>query len=70
MRYGPYATCVNCFNRWRRAGRWARILVAISAAYDSDVQMIDFSSIRAHQHGANGPKKGGDPIAWVACGAG
>src|SRR5690606_36923347 len=25
-RYGPHTTCVNRFNRWRRAGHWARIL--------------------------------------------
>jgi transposase len=55
---------VNRFNRWRRAGHWARILEAVSAAYEGDVQMIDSSSIRVHQHGANGDKKG-DPVAWV-----
>ncbi|MEM9049211.1 MAG: IS5 family transposase [Pseudomonadota bacterium] len=58
-RYGPHTTCVNRFNRWRRAGHWARILEAVSEAYDGDIQMIDSSSIRVHQHGANGPKKGG-----------
>ena len=68
-RYGPYTTCVNRFNRWRRAGHWARILSAISEAYKGEVQMIDSSSIRVHQQGANGSKKGGDPIAWVAQGA-
>ncbi|WP_373635118.1 IS5 family transposase [Yoonia sp. SS1-5] len=57
-RYGPYTTCVNRFNRWRRAGHWARILGAISEAYEGDVQMIDSSSIRVHQQGANGQKGG------------
>ena len=57
-RYGPYTTCVNRFNRWGRAGHGARILQAVSEAYDGDIQMIDRSSIRVHQHGANGPKKG------------
>ena len=70
VRYGPYTTCVNRFNRWRRAGHWARILRAVSEAYQGGIQMIDGSSIRVHQHGANGPKKGGDPIAWVARAAG
>ena len=64
-RYGPHTTCVNRFNRWRRAGVWAMLLQAVSEAYEGDIQMIDSSSIRVHQHGANGPKKGGDPIAWV-----
>lgn len=65
-RYGPHTTCVNRFNRWRKAGHWARILQAVSEACDGDIQMIDSSSIRVHRHGANGPKKRGDPVAWVA----
>ena len=65
-RYGPHTTCVNRFNRWRARGIWDRILKAVSEAYDGEVQMIDSSSMRVHQHGANGPNKGGDPIAWVA----
>jgi transposase len=51
-RYGPYTTCVNRFNRWRTAGHWARILQAVSEAYQGDIQMIDSSSIRVHQHAA------------------
>ncbi|GEM_PF-2812752 len=51
-------------------GHLARILQAVSEAYQGDVQMIDSSSIRVHQHGANGAKKGDDPIAWVARAAG
>jgi len=58
-RYGPHTTCVNRFNRWREAGHWARILQAVSEAYEGNAQMIDSSSIRVHQHGANGPKKAG-----------
>ena len=53
-RYGPRTTCVNRFNRWCKAGHWARILQAVSEAYEGDIQMIDSSSIRVHQHGANG----------------
>ncbi|WKW50547.1 IS5 family transposase [Rhodomicrobium lacus] len=56
-RYGPHTTCVNRFNRWRKAGVWDRLLDAISKAYDGDIQMIDSSSIRVHQHAANGKKK-------------
>ena len=67
-RYGPYTTCVNRFNRWRRAGVWDRLLAAVSEAYDGDIQMIDSSSIRVHQH-ANTQKKTIDPVAWVARGA-
>jgi len=58
MRYGPHTTCVNRFNRWRKAGVWARILEAVSKAYDGNIQMIDSSSIRVHQHAANAQKDG------------
>lgn len=54
-RCGPHTTC---FDRWRKAGHLARIFNVISVIYDSDVQMIDASSIHLHQHGANGAKKG------------
>ena len=65
-RYGPHTTCVNHFNRWRKAAVWDRLLVAVSAAYQGDIQMIDSSSIRVHQHGANAKKKTTEPVAWVA----
>ena len=64
-RYGPHTTCLNRFNRWRKAGVWASILAAVSAAYDGDIQMIDSSSIRVHQHAANTKKKFSDPVAWA-----
>ena len=56
-RYGPPTTCYNRFVRWRKLGVWDRIFDAVSAAYDGDLQMVDSSSIRVHQHAAN-VKKG------------
>src|ERR1035437_3131905 len=38
-RYGPHTTCVNRFNRWRKAGVWDRLLEAVSKAYDGDIQL-------------------------------
>jgi putative transposase len=61
---------VNRFNRWRKAGVWDYLLKAVSKAYDGDIQMIDSSSIRVHQHAANGKKNTSDPVAWAARGAG
>mgnify|MGYP003384946318 CR=1 FL=1 len=52
-RYGPATTCYNRFVRWRKAGVWDRLFAAITTAYEGSVQMIDSSSIRVHQHGAN-----------------
>jgi hypothetical protein len=60
---------------------WDRIFEAVSRAYDGDLQMIDSSSVRVHQHGGN-VKKGVrtrrqpplgttlDPSAWGARAAG
>lgn len=55
-RYGPPTTCYNRFVRWRKLEVWDRIFEAVSQAYEGDLQMIDSSSIRVHQHGANGKR--------------
>ena len=81
-RYGPPTTCYNRFVRWRKIGVWDKVFEAVSKAYDGDLQMTDSSSIRVHQHAANG-KKGArckapapplgttlEPDAWGARGAG
>ena len=67
--------CYNRFVRWRKLGIWDRIFEAVSRAYDGDLQMVDSSSIRVHQHAAN-VKKGAQrrpplgtslrPDAWGA----
>jgi transposase len=56
-RFGPHTSGVIRFTRWRKAVHWARILAAVSAAYKGDIQMIDSSSIRVHQHAANAKKR-------------
>ena len=56
-RYGPRTTCYNRFVRWRKAGVWDRLMDAITAAHDGDIQMIDSTSVRAHQQAATA--KGG-----------
>ncbi|UAK23014.1 IS5 family transposase [Sphingomonas nostoxanthinifaciens] len=58
-RYGPRTTCYNRFVRWRKAGVWDRMMDAITAAHDGNIQMIDSTSVRAHQQAATGKK--GDP---------
>lgn len=49
---GPRTTCYNRFVRWRKAGVWDRLMDAITAAHDGDIQMIDSTSVRAHQQAA------------------
>ena len=63
--YGPRTTCYNRFVRWRKAGVWDRMMDAITAAHDGDIQMIDSTSIRAHQQAATA-KRGIEIIVSVA----
>lgn len=56
-RYGPRTTAYNRFNRWAKAGVWARIFAALAERSPSSLRLIDASVIRAHQHAAGG--KGG-----------
>jgi transposase len=62
-RYGPYTTVYNRFNRWRKAGIWDRLMDAIVKAHDGEVQMIDSSIVRVHQH-ASGVKKRVEFVVW------
>ena len=55
-RYGPRTTCYNRFVRCRNAGVWGRLMDAISAAHDGEIQMIDSTSVRAHQQAATAKK--------------
>src|SRR5262249_61897509 len=64
-RYGPYTTAYNRFNRWRKAGVWDRLMDAVTKAHDGQVQMIDSSIVRVHQH-ASGVKKRVEIVAWAA----
>ena len=41
----------------RKAGVWDRLMDAITEAYDGDVQMIDSSSVRVHQHAGCAKKR-------------
>jgi transposase len=59
-RYGPPTTIYNRFVRWRRAGVWDRLMDAVTKAHDGDVQMIDSSMVRVHQHAAAVKKRGHD----------
>jgi len=68
-RYGPRTTCYNRFVRWRKAGVWNRMMDAITAAHKGDIQMIDSTSVRAHQQAATA-KKGIEIIVSVVPEAG
>jgi transposase len=71
-RYGPWSTVYSRFWRWRAAGIWDRVFAAVqqeedaAGAVDWEVQFVDGSVIRAHQHAAGA--KGGTqkPRRWGA----
>ncbi|MFV0624907.1 IS5 family transposase [Sphingomonas sp. ac-8] len=67
-RYGPRTTCYNRFVRWRKADVWDRLMNAITAAHDGDIQMIDSTSIRAHQQAATAktPDTSADAVLQIA----
>src|SRR4029077_5027059 len=58
-------TAYNRFNRWRKDGIWDRLMDAVTKAHDGQVQMIDSSIVRVHQH-ASGVKKRVEIVAWAA----
>jgi transposase len=72
-RYGPWPTVASRLRRWRLAGVWDRVFAAAQERADAegrldwDVQFVDGSTIRAHQHAAGG--KGG-PRSKRSAGAG
>ena len=68
-RYGPYTTAYNRFNRWRKAGIWDRLMDAVTKAHNGNVQMIDSSMVRVHQH-ASGVKKRVEIVVWAEAEAG
>jgi len=39
-------------NRWWKTGRRDRLMNTVFGAYDGDVQLIDSSAVRVHQHAA------------------
>jgi transposase len=56
-RYGPWQTCFDRFNRWRRDGTWDRLLAHAQTKSDAvgDVEWevsVDDTVIRGHQHAA------------------
>lgn len=70
-KYGPWPTVYSRFYRWRKAGIWDGILSALQAkseaqgAIDWEVNFVDSTIIRAHQHAA-GAKGGTHPEKLLA----
>ena len=61
-RYGPWQTCFDRFNRWRRDGTWDRLLADAQTKNDAVGEIewevsVDDTVIRAHQHAAGARRK-------------
>ncbi len=72
-RYGPWQSVYTRFRRWRLAGVWDRLFAAVQREVDAagqvdwDVQFVDGTVIRAHQHAAGA--KGGTQNPRPSAGA-
>lgn len=75
-RYGAVGTVSSRFYRWRTAGIWDRILVALQQQADADgkldwtMHFVDGTSVRAHQHAAGAKKGTQKPKHWAGAGVG
>jgi transposase len=63
-RYGPWQTCFDRFNRWRRDGTWDRLLEHAQTKSDTVGEVewevrVDDTVVRAHQHAAGARKRVG-----------
>lgn len=60
VRFGPWNSVFQRFNRWSKKGVWQRVAAALSDDADLEWLMIDSTVVRAHQHAA-GQKGGKQP---------
>jgi transposase len=66
-RFGNWNTIYKAFDRWSKAGVWARVLEQVQATArpggDIDrIVSIDSTIVRVHQHGATLPRDTGSTV--------
>jgi len=57
IRYGPWSSCYNRFNRWNAAGVWQHIWEALKDDVDNENRAVDGSIVKAHQDACRVKKK-------------
>ena len=62
-RFGKHDTVFQRFNRWAKAGTWARIMEALGGDADLENLLIDSTSVRAHRHAAGARKKAANRLS-------
>ena|SRR5215210_2817451 len=74
--YGRWQTAYSRFRRWREAGVWDAVLVALQAdaahdgTLDDTLAIIDGTNVRAHQQAAGAKKGAPPPNSGVVVGGG
>jgi len=58
-RFGPWKNVHTRFGRWAKTGVWGRMFKHLASEADNEYAMLDSTIVRAHQHSAGAPKKGG-----------
>ena len=72
-RFGPWATVVSRFYRWRKQGLWDRLLAEVQreagaiGQVEWEVHCVDGTNVRGHQHAA-GAKRGRAIRRWAGPG--
>ncbi|CAG7844082.1 hypothetical protein USB125703_00304 [Pseudoclavibacter triregionum] len=66
-RFGNWNTIYKNFDRWAKAGMWARVLERVQQLADARGELdwvcsIDSTIVRAHQHAATLPRHTGGPV--------
>jgi len=67
--WGNWHTTYTRFQRWARAGVWAKVLVAVQQDDALHTLLLDSTTVRAHQHASGARKKTGRKPWAVAAAA-
>lgn len=59
-RFGPWQSVYGRFRSWTLAGVWEKVFIALieQDIVDESTLMLDSTTIKVHQHGSGGQKKG------------
>ena len=56
-RFGDWKNTHRRFTRWAKTGIWERVFKYLASDPDNEYEMIDSTTVRAHQHSCGAKKK-------------